>query len=85
MEILQTLHGSSSSPSDITTWANLIMNSLENIYSGAQKKVYVYCFMKQNCQIQMGIAQYKNVATPLGFWGIDTTHQRFQMRYEIFF
>jgi len=50
-------------------------------YSGAQKKVYEYCFMKQNCQIQMGVAQYKNVAMLLGFWGISTTHQHFQMRY----
>ena len=38
-------------------------------------------FMKQNCQIQMGIVQRKNVAIPLDFLGINTTHQHFQMRY----
>ena len=29
----------------------------------------------------MGIAQYKNAATPLRTRGINTTHQNFQMRY----
>ena len=33
-------------------------------YSAAKKKPYKYCFMKQKCQMQMGIAQYDNVATP---------------------
>ena len=37
------------------------------MYSGAQFKVYEYCFMKQKCQLQMGIEQYKNVTTPFGF------------------
>ena len=46
-------------------------------YGGAQKKVYEYCFMKQKCQIQMGTVQYKNVAMPLGFLGVNTTHQHF--------
>ena len=50
-------------------------------YSGANWKVYEYCFMKQKCQIQMGIAQYKNAATPLRTKAINTTHQHFQMRY----
>ena len=52
------------------------------LYSDAQKKVYKYCFMKQKCQIQMGTAQFKNVATPLGFWGINTTHQHFQKNFS---
>ena len=39
------------------------------------------CFMKQKCQVQMGIAQYKNGVTPLRTRGINTTHQCFQMRY----
>ena len=34
------------------------------MYRGAHKKVYDYCFMKQKCQIQMGITWYKNAATP---------------------
>ena len=37
--------------------------------------------MKQKCQIQIGIAQFKNAATPLTTRGIDTTQQHFQMRY----
>ena len=37
--------------------------------------------MKQKCQIQMGIAQYKNAATPLRTRDINNTHQHFQMRY----
>ena len=51
------------------------------MYSAGQKKRYKYCFMKQKCQLQMGIAQYKNAATPLRTRGINTTHQHFQMRY----
>ena len=30
--------------------------------------------MKQKCQLQMGIALYKNAATPLKIKGINTTH-----------
>ena len=37
--------------------------------------------MKQKFQLQIGIAQYENAATPLATKGIDTTHQHFQMRY----
>ena len=37
--------------------------------------------MKQKCQIQMGVGQYKNAATLFRTRGIDTTHQHFQMRY----
>ena len=51
----------------------------------ANWKVYEYCFIKQKCQIQMGIAQYKNAATPLRIRGINTTHQHFQMRYITLF
>ena len=50
-------------------------------YSGANWKVYEYCFMKQKCKIQMVIAQYKNAAKPLINLDINTTHQHFQMRY----
>ena len=53
-------------------------------YSGAQKKVYEHCFMKQKCQPQMGITQYKNTVTPLRTRGINTTHRHFQMRYITF-
>ena len=28
-------------------------------YSGANWKVYEYCFMKQKCQLQIGVAEYK--------------------------
>ena len=37
--------------------------------------------MKQKCQLQIGIAQYKNPATPLITRGINTTQQHFQMRF----
>ena len=39
--------------------------------------IVVFCFMKQKCQLQMGMAQYKNVATTLGFIGINTTQWHF--------
>ena len=32
------------------------------------------CFMKQKCQVQMGIAQYENAAITLKIKGINTTH-----------
>ena len=41
--------------------------------------------MKQKCQLQMGISQYENVATPLISIGNNTTHQHFQMRYVTLF
>ena len=41
--------------------------------------------MKQKFKIQMGIAQYKNAATPLATIVIDTTQQHFQMRYVTLF
>ena len=65
------------------TW--LTSYSLSAQYSGAQKKVYEYCFVKQKCQLQLDIAQYENVVTPLGFWGINATHQHFEMRYVTLF
>ena len=40
--------------------------------------------MKQKCQVQMVIAQFKEVAKPLITRGINTTHQHFQMRYVTF-
>ena len=43
------------------------------------------CFMKQKCQVQMGIAQYRNEATTLRTRGIDTAHQHYQMRYITLF
>ena len=43
------------------------------------------CFMKQKCQLQMGIVKCKNAATPLSTLGINTKHQHFQMRYITFF
>ena len=54
-------------------------------YSAAQKKRYEYCFMKQKWQSQIGIAHYKNAATPLSILGINTTHQHFQMTYATLF
>ena len=42
-------------------------------------------FMKQKCQIQMGIVKCKNAATPLSISGINTTRQHFQMRYITLF
>ena len=42
-------------------------------------------FMKQKCQLQMGLMKYKNAAIPLSTSGINTTHQHFQMRYITLF
>ena len=50
-------------------------------YSGGNSCCYKALFMKQKCQIQMGVGQYKNAATPLRTRGINTTYQHFQMRY----
>ena len=63
----------------IYPWVDLLT------YSTAQKKHYIYCFMKENGQIQMGIALFKNAVMPLKIWGINTTHQNFQMRYTNLF
>ena len=54
-------------------------------YIGANWKVYEHCFMKQKCQVQMAIAQYKNEENPMITGGIYTTHQHFQMRYVTLF
>ena len=54
-------------------------------YSAGQKKRYKYFFMKQKFQLQMGIARYRNVITPLSTKDINTTHQHFQMMYLILF
>ena len=64
---------------------NAILKKGTTIYSGGNWKVYEHCFMKQKCQLQMGISQYKNVATPLSTIGKNTTHQHFQMRYVTLF
>ena len=50
-------------------------------YSGANSCCNKALFMKQKCQIQMDVGQYKNAVTPLRTRGINTTHQHFQMRY----
>ena len=55
------------------------------IYSPVQNEFSGSCFMKQKCQIQMGIAQYKNTATNLKIKGMNTTHQHYQMRYITLF
>ena len=54
-------------------------------YSGGQKKRYEYCFIKQKCHFQMGLALCKNAATPLRIIAINITHQHFQMRYITLF
>ena len=43
------------------------------------------CYIKQKCQLQMGIVKYENAATPLSTLGINNTHQHFQMRYITLF
>ena len=62
------------------------LNTIRKIDNSAgQKKSYKCCFMKQKCQLQNGIAQYVNAATPLRTRAINTTHQHSQMRYITFF
>ena len=56
-------------------------NKRMRCYSGGNSCCNKALFMKQKCQIQMGVGQYKNAATPLRTRGINTTHQHFQMRY----
>ena len=41
--------------------------------------------MKQKCQLQIGVTQHENAATPLSTSGINTTRQHFQMRYITLF
>ena len=43
-------------------------------YSGGHQKVYMYDSIKQKCQLQMGIAQYKNAATLLRTRGMNKMH-----------
>ena len=57
--------------------------TLRTIFSAGQNKHYKHYFMK--CQLQMGIAQYKNAATSLATICINTTQQHFQMRYVTLF
>ena len=54
-------------------------------YSGANWKVYKYCFMKQKCKVQKVMPQYKDGAKPLMPRGISTIHQHFQMKYVTLF
>ena len=42
-------------------------------------------FMKQKCQLQIGVTQNENAATPLNISGINTTRQHFQMKYVTLF
>ena len=56
-----------------------------NLYSLRPKLWTMYCFMKQNCQLQSGIAQYENAATPLSSKAIHATHQYYQKRYLTLF
>ena len=44
------------------------------MYSLRPKLWTKYCFMKQNCQLQSGIAQYENAATPVSSKAIHATH-----------
>ena len=43
-------------------------------YSLRPKLLTKYCFMKQNCQLHSGIAQYGNAATPVSSKAIHATH-----------
>ena len=53
-------------------------SAVQNVFSST-------CFMKQNCQIQIGIAQYENEAQKLSArveilkicFNIETTHSKF--------
>ena len=38
--------------------------------------------MKQKCQLQIDVTQYKNEAMSLSISGIKTTLQHFQMKYN---
>ena len=50
-------------------------------YSCYHLRIDKALFIKQNCQLQMSVAQYENVATPLTTRGNSTIHQHVQMRY----
>ena len=52
------------------------------IYSGCNSCCNKALFMKQKCQIQKGVGQYEDAATPFRSRSISTTHQHFQMRYK---
>ena len=58
-----------------------VFDLIKVLYSGGNSYCNKALFMKQKCQIQMGVGLYKNAATPLRTRGINTTHQHFQMRY----
>ena len=66
--------GSSSNVQDEDVDYGQLADEILGMYSAGQKKRYEYCFMKQKWQIQIVIAQYKNVVKPLSTKDIDTTH-----------
>ena len=55
------------------------------LYSGGNSCCNKALFMKQKCQIQMGVGQYKDAVTPLRTRDNDITLQYFQIRYVTFF
>ena len=56
-----------------------------NTYSLRPKLWTKSCFMKQKCQLQMSVVQYKLAAIPMATKGIIAIHQHFQMRYTTLF
>ena len=53
---------------------SVLLNPEIFLYSLRPKLWTKYCFMKQNCQLQSGIAQYENAATPVSSKAIHATH-----------
>ena len=47
---------------------------LSSLVSVANWKVYENCFMKQKCQLWMGVAQCKNESMPLRARAFNTRH-----------
>ena len=77
-KMLQNMSGLSLRRKIVKAIRTCLLKYLHFTYNGGSHlNVYKYFFM--NCQIQISMAQYRNVATPLGFWGISTIHQHFQM------
>ena len=54
-------------------------------YSLVQNVFSSCCIMNRKCQLQMGLEQYENTATPLRTKSINTTHHHFPMRYITLF
>ena len=57
----------------IHDWEEMLI-AVAKRYSLRPKLWTKYCFMKQNCQLQSGIAQYENAATPVSSKAIHATH-----------